>query len=135
MSDDDWNTKLEKLLKETEQLKARVEALEPKAKVEFKVEPQGPIDWTQGMSMDRATMAALAAAVPDNLVRDIVGDNLRAASVVKPAETKVIPSERGWRPETPLGPPEGQRWVDAQLDVAAALDKRELEKKLGHKPE
>ena len=42
------------------------------------------------------TMAALAAAVPDNLVRDIVGDNMRAAPVEKPAEVRVVPSEGGW---------------------------------------
>ena len=130
------NDRLAKLEAENEELRARLEKLEPKeAKVEFKLPPHQQIDWTQGMSMDRSTMAALAAAVPDNLVRSIVSDNVRAGPVEKPAEVRTIPSEKGWRDQVPLGPPEGQRWVDAQLDVAAALDKRELEKKLGHKPE
>ena len=38
--------------------------------------PRGP-DGGGGMSMDRATMAAFAAAVPDSLVRNVVADNVR----------------------------------------------------------
>ena len=34
----------------------------------------------------------------------------------------------------PIHTPEGLRWVEGQLDVAAALDKAELAKKLGVKP-
>ena len=128
------NDRLAKLEAENAELRARLDKLEPKEKPEpFKPEPWQPVDWTAGMSMGRGAMAAMAAAVPDNLVRDIVGDNVRAAPVAKPPETPTVPSDHGWRDQVPLGPPEGQRWVDQQLDVQAALDKRELEKKLSGK--
>jgi hypothetical protein len=128
--------RLAALEKANAELRAELDALKPKAEPKpFKVQPMPRIDWTEGMSMDRATMASFAAAVPDSLVRSVVGDNVRSAPVTKPEEPKVIPSQKGWIEPAPLGPPAGQRWVEAQLDVAAALDKRELEKKLGHKPE
>ena len=131
MSDEDRIAKLEK---ENAELRARVEALEPKPKSEFKAEPWKRYDPTEGMSMDRSTMAALAAAVPDNLVRSIVADNMRATPVAKPAEQRVIPSDKGWRDQVPLGPYEGQKHIDAMIDVQDALDKRDLAKRLGQKP-
>ena len=132
MSDD----RITKLEAENAELKARISALEqPKTKPEFKVQPYQPIDWTANMSLPRSAIEAMVRAVPDSVVRGVVGDNYgKGAPVEKPVETKVIPSQKGWVEPAPLGPPEGQRWVDAQLDVAAALDKAELAKKLGQKP-
>jgi hypothetical protein len=124
------------LEKANAELRQRLDALEePKPKAEpFKPPPYQQIDWTANFTLPRSAVEAMVRAVPDNLVRSIVGDNVRSAPMEKPAETKVIPSQRGWVEPAPLGPYEGQRWVDMQLDAQAALDKGELEKKLGVKP-
>jgi hypothetical protein len=130
------NDRLNKLEAENAELRARLDKLEPKGpKVEFKPPPYQPVDWTAGMSMGRGAMAAMAAAVPDNIVRDIVGNNVRSAPVSKPAEPPVVPSQKGWRKPVELGPYDGQRWVDAQIDVQDALDRAERAKRLGVKPE
>jgi hypothetical protein len=132
MSDDDWNTKLEKLLKETEQLKARVEALEPKAaKVEFKVEHQGPIDWTQGMSMDRATMAEFAAAASAGGIANDSWRRLEPSSIIPQEGPKVeVVRGSGWQKERPLEMPPGVKIIDEMMAAEDIIWRRELAKKL-----
>jgi hypothetical protein len=131
---DDADARIAALENENAELKRRVEALEPKPKVEFKPgEWKGPRDWTEGMSMDRATMAAFAAAVPDHLVRSVVSDNMRSAPVAKPAEGPVVPSERGWRDQVPLEHPPGVKIIDQMMDAEDVVWRRELAKKLSGK--
>jgi hypothetical protein len=47
------------------------------------------------------------------------------------AAANVPGSGTGWAHETPLGPPPGIRYVDAQLDAQDAKDRAELVRKLG----
>ena len=129
------NDRLAKLEAENAELRARLDKLEPKSEAKpFKPEPYQPIDWTANFTLPRSAIEAMVAAVPDSLVRSVVGDNVRAAPYEKLAEAKVIPSQRGWVEPAPLGPYEGQRHVDAQLDVQDLLDKAERARRLGHKP-
>ena len=58
----------------------------------------------------------------------------RGVAPPKPAETKVIPSEKGWITPAPLESPPGVKIIDQMMDVQDALDKRDLAKKLGVKP-
>jgi hypothetical protein len=130
MSDDD--DRISKLQKENEELRARVSALEkPKqGTVEFKPgEWRGPIDWTANFTLPRSAIEAMVRAAPDSLVRSVVADNYaRGAPAEKPAEARVVPSERGWRAETPLGLPPGQATIERMLDVDDALWRAERAK-------
>ena len=58
-------------------LKARVEELERAAKPPepFKPEPYQRYDPTAGMCMPPSALAAIVAAVPDRLIKEIVRDN------------------------------------------------------------
>jgi hypothetical protein len=63
--------------KEIAALRKRIEELEAKAKPPepFKPAPYEPIDWTARMTMPPSALAAMVAAVPDRLIKDIVRDN------------------------------------------------------------
>ena len=58
------------LKKKIEELEAKLSPPKP-----FVPEPYQPIDWTARMSMPQSALAAMVAAVPDRLMRDIVRDN------------------------------------------------------------
>ncbi len=83
--------------------------------------------------MPPSAVQDLVKAVGDKQVRDIVNDlrSGRAEPGFLPPDGSP-PKERGsgWQKPTDLGTPPGIRWVDQQLDVADALDKRDLEKRL-----
>ena len=70
------NDRLAKLEAENEELRARLEKLEPKGpKVEFKPPPHQQIDWTANFTLPRSAIEAMVRTVPDGVVRDVVGDN------------------------------------------------------------
>ena len=77
----------------------------------------------------------LAKAVPDDLVQAIVQDQRRGVSDPGwlPPDRPGEPVKRtgGWVDPLPLGMPPGVKWCDQQMDVADALDRRELERRLG----
>jgi hypothetical protein len=61
----------------------------------------------------------MAAAVPDQVVRDIVGDHTRSrVAVPSPAPQKS--AGNGWQELTPLEPPPGQKHIEA---IAAHFDR------------
>jgi hypothetical protein len=65
-----------------------------------------------------------AEAVPTSLIQDLVAD-ARRSSPVAPS-SPAAPVQRGgsgWVEPMSMGPPPGQRWVDAQLDAADRADK------------
>jgi hypothetical protein len=109
-------------------LKARVAELERAAKPPepFKPQPYEPIDWTARMSMPPSALRAMVEAVPDHMLREIAMRDARAPT--SPSNT--IPSQQatggggpanapgggtGWVDPTPLRPPPGINYVDAQL--------------------
>jgi len=120
------------LKKKVEELEAKLSPPKP-----FVPEPYQPIDWTARMSMPPSALAAMVAAVPDRVIRDIVADN-RGPST----PTGMIPKSQqptggggsanvpgggtGWAHETPIGPPPGLRYVDQQLDAQDQKDRQEL---------
>jgi hypothetical protein len=82
-------------------------------------------------------------ALGNDVMRDIVADSRRSSPLVPrsplaaelgqgpTAPKPAVGNGRGWIDAVPLpSSPPGQRYVDAQLDAAAALDRAELEKKL-----
>jgi hypothetical protein len=121
-------------------LRKRIEELEAKAKPPepFKPQPYQRYDPTERMCMPPSALAAMVNAVPDHVLRDIVRDNRGAPT----GPTGAIPRSTGgggpanvpgggtgWAHETPIGPPPGLRYVDAQLDAQDAKDRQELVEK------
>ena len=123
-------------------LKREVE--EPKAKLSppkpFVPEPYQRYDPTADMCMPPSALRAMVNAEPRGFMAGVVRDN-RAPST----PTGTIPSGQqrtggggpanvpgsgmGWAHETPIGPPPGLRYVDAQLDAQDAKDRAELVKR------
>lgn len=80
--------------------------------------------------MPPSAVQALAEAVSDHLVRDIVADNRRGVpgpSGLLGPSTGGNPTVRGsgWQKPTPLEPPSGVRYCDQIADHFAALDRAE----------
>ena len=119
------------LKREVEELKAKLAPPKP-----FVSPPHRQYDPTAGMSMPPSALRAMVAAEPRNFMRDVVRDNRGAPT----GPTSAIPrstdggggsanapgSGTGWAHETPIGPPPGLRYVDAQLDAQDAKDRAEL---------
>ena len=84
--------------------------------------------------MPHSAIKAMTDVVDDKLAREIVSD-LRSG-VGEPGgflgPEKTVPKERGsgWINPTPLTPPSGVEHCDRIAEHFAALDKRELEKRL-----
>ena len=119
---------LAKLRREMEELKAKFSPPKP-----FVPEPPWHFDPTANMSMPPSALAAMVAATPDHMLRDIVHDN--RAPTGRPGmipgssqPTSPRPSAgdgTGWAREIPLGPSMHQRYVTAQLDAQDAKDRQE----------
>ena len=88
------------------------------------------------MTMPPSALREMIAAEPAGFMKAVVGDNRapsgRAGAVPTSGQAS---SERhggtpgdgtGWSREIPLGPSMHQRYVDQQLDAAAAKDRAEL---------
>jgi hypothetical protein len=85
------------------------------------------------MTMPPSALRAMVAAVPDQLMRDIVRDHAGAPTgptTMNPASTSrgggpanVPGSGTGWSREIPLGPSPHQRYVDQQIDAQDVKDK------------
>jgi hypothetical protein len=120
------------LKREVEELKAKLSPPKP-----FVPEPYQRYDPTAGMCMPPSALAAMVAAVPDHVIRDIAMRDNRAPTgrpgmipnsqrLTGGAPANTPGSGTGWAHETPIGPPPGLRYVDAQLDVQDANDRQEL---------
>jgi hypothetical protein len=122
------------LKREVEELKAKLAPPKP-----FKPEPFQRYDPTAGMCMPPSALAAMVAAVPDRVIREIAMRDNRAPT----GRPGMIPSSHqqssgggssgnvpgsgtGWAHETPIGPPPGLRYVDQQLDAQDAKDRQDL---------
>jgi hypothetical protein len=120
-------------------LKARVEELERAAKppAPSKPQPHQQYDPTAGMCMPPSALAAMVAAVPDRVLRDIVHDNRgpRTPTGTIPRSEQpsggggpanVSGSGTGWAHEIPLSPPPGVQQSDKLVDAQDARDRAEL---------
>jgi hypothetical protein len=121
------------LKKKVEELEAKLSPPKP-----FVPQPQERYDPTAGMCMPPSALRAMLAAEPRGFMAGVVRDNRGAPT----GPTGAIPrsqqqlagggpanvpgSGTGWAHETPLGPPPGLRYVDAQLDAQDAKDRAEL---------
>ena len=110
------------LKREVEELKAKLSPPKP-----FVPQPHQQYDPTAGMCMPPSALAAMVAAVPDHMLREIAMRDNRAPtgrpgmiptnqqSSGGGGSANVLGSGTGWAHETPIDPPPGIHWVDAQL--------------------
>ena len=129
-------------------LRKRIEELEAKAKPPepekpFVPQPYQRYDPTAGMCMPPSALAAMVAAVPDHVIREIAMRDNRAPtgrpgmiptsqqSTGGGGSANVPGSGTGWAHETPLGPPPGVAQADRLMDEADRRDRAELARKLG----
>jgi len=132
---------LRKLKARGAELEARIAKLEADAKPEpppkpFVPEPYQRYDPTANMCMPRSAMEAMVAAEPRGFMAGVVHDNRaptgRPGAI--PSSTQVAGNRApanvpgggtGWVNPSPLSPPPGINYVDAQLDAQDAKDRQE----------
>jgi hypothetical protein len=129
--------KKQELETELAALRERVAELEAKAKPPepFKETPYQRYDPTAGMSMPPSALAAMVAAVPDSVMRDVIRDNRGAPTgptTMAPSSssqgggpTNVPGSGTGWAHEAPLSNPPGTNYADRLMDAQDAKDRHE----------
>lgn len=124
---------------ELEELKAEIEAqrvqlqklydqLNPKPFVPM-VMPR--FDPTEGMSMPRSAMQAMAAVDTSGLQEDLRAFQQKQRSVTSPEPQR--PRGSGWRDEVPLDVPGGQSTIaacDRLMDAQDKIDRAELAERL-----
>jgi hypothetical protein len=138
MSDEDVSKRIAALEAELAALKAQMKPAEdvPKAR-----KPWPKYDPTEGMGMPPSAMKPMVNLIPDPPKGG--GFNAHAHAQSKPGvpggfgeppkSTSVGAVERGsgWVEPAKLDSPPGLKYVDQQLDVADAIDKTELRRRLG----
>ena len=120
------------LRKRIEELEARTKPPEPSKP--FVPQPYQRYDPTEGMCMPPSALRAMVAAEPRGFMAGVVHDNRAPGtptgtiprSTGGGGQANVPGSGTGWAHETPIGPPPGLRYVDAQLDAQDAKDRAEL---------
>jgi hypothetical protein len=142
MSEDD--NELAKLRKEVADLKQRIDP-PPRQPSTYQ-----PIDYTQGMSMDRETMQVMIDG-SKSFIADLRAD-ARRSLVTEPSSPAATTKEQriadslkgtssaaqsqpqrrgsGYRDEAPLGPPPGIDLMDRMMDAQDAQDRIELARKI-----
>jgi hypothetical protein len=112
----------EQRIAELEKELAKLKGEEPRPS-----EPWPKFDPTAQMTMPPSAVAAMVAAVPDNIMRDIVGDARRSVeprSMIAEAQRTEEPKPKGtgFIDPVPLRPPPGVKLLDEMMDVEAAKD-------------
>ena len=135
--DDEVVKRIAALETELAALKAQV-VKPPEKPIERKPWPK--YDPTEGFRLPASAAKAMAAIVPDP--KPGPGFNAHAHAQTKPGvpggfgppntePAKPVERGSGWTEPRPLEGPSGLRYVDQQIDVQDAIDRRELERKLG----
>jgi hypothetical protein len=122
----------------------RVAELEAKLRGErpapFKPEPYQPRDYTAGASMDADTKRELAKSFPADLVRDLRADAFKPNPVTGTSQAQLtkggndrvqIQRGTGWQDERKIEPPPGVALADRLMDMQDAIDKADLQRRLG----
>jgi hypothetical protein len=125
---------------EVQALRAEVERLKPKP-MPSEAEIAAHRSWMHELAERRMAgasnfspdqLAAFAAAVPDDVAKDIVArggvrppSGHGAGSTVS-APLSLSPNNSGWREATPIGPPPGIAQADKLMDAQDAKDRHEL---------
>jgi hypothetical protein len=117
-------------------LKARITALEKAAAPPepFTPEPLQRFDPTARMAMPESTLAAMIAAVPDHVMKDVIAkggiqppSGAGASGTISSVhQSPGLPGSTGWRPEVPFGPQPGINYIDRMLDEQDRRDRAEL---------
>ena len=117
---------LEKELAEQKEQLARVRGEPHKSVVDWKWQP---IDYTAGMSMGPSAIRKMAEAVPDTVIRDLVGDVRRGDAHRIVPQSPSPERGTGWAPDTPF--PDRSREFElmdriVESQVGGANDTRKL---------
>jgi hypothetical protein len=129
------------LQKQLADLSAKLEAM-GKPVTPMPREPYQPRDYTARASMDAETKRELAKAIPDDLARDLRADLARGNPITQSAAQLTpdrgsggvqIQRGSGWAEPNPLSAPPGVPIMDRLMDMQDAIDKRDLERRLGTK--
>ena len=119
--------RIAKLERELAELKAQVKPAPEKPR-----EPWPKYDPTEGFRLPASAVQAMVDVVPD--MRAIVEEQRHGRSepggFLGPEKPRAKERGSGWINPTPLTPPSGVEHCDRIADHFAALDKRELEKRL-----
>jgi len=129
-------------------LKKKVEALEAKLsppKSDFK--PMSDAEWIDEMHQMRERRMSMAtppsvvrdlAVIPDHIVKGIVEDRhapTSASGMIPSSQQRAEPGSKsstpGYVDPRPLGPPDGIKWVDAQMIADEVRQRAELKRKGG----
>ena len=123
MADEATTTSTPNLLDEEAlvELERRIAAMEPGP---FRREWEGIV----AIERNRQRIRAIERATKVTLPPDNRGWTGKPAPPASTPEAKPPQPARGFTDDAPLGPPPGLRWVDQQLDAAAARDRMEREK-------
>jgi hypothetical protein len=125
----DIQDRIAKLERELAELKAQVK---PPVKPPEPQKPWPKYDPTEGFRLPASAVKAMVDVVPD--FRGIAQEQKHGRSepgFLKPTEAGPVVRGTGWQNPEPLGNPPGIKYVDQLIDVQDAVDKRELEKRLG----
>jgi hypothetical protein len=122
------NEELDELKAENAKLTDRI------AKLENQLNPKplpesnrGPVDYTEGFSMPRNAMEAMALS--DGLINDLRADSRKANPINPPTPSQPQPTQRftpNWVDGRPLEPPPGQKYIDAMMNAQDAIDREAL---------
>jgi hypothetical protein len=158
ISDDPWRgqyrMRMEDAMTDADDLAARIATLEAElAALKAQMKPAEPLtvakgawpkyDPTEGFRLPASAALAMARVVPDPPKGG--GFNAHAHAQTKvgvpggfgeaPKSTggKAVERGSGWVEPSKLESPPGLKWVDQQIDVADAIDRAELKRRLGGK--
>jgi hypothetical protein len=138
--DEEFEARLAASEKRVAELEAKL-AGEPPAPT-FKRAPQAPFDPTARATMPPSALRDLVAAVPDKLMADLRSDATKPNPVTGATPAQLTRGDggqveirrgTGWQEPNPLRQPAGVELCDRLLDMADAIDKADLARRLGGK--
>ena len=126
------DAELEKLV---EELTAKVAKLEAERGPPSGPRPHGPTyDPTANMRMPDSAVAEMSRVVGNVEIAQIAKDHVGRPTTLPGARVEQVKRGWGWVDPPKLGPPSGIDLCDRMMDQQDAIDKAELERRLGRKP-
>jgi hypothetical protein len=119
-----------KAMSELDDLKKEVKELRDQLNPPPRAPSNHPrFDPTEGMSMPANALAAMVAAVPEGLMRDLRADALKpnpvTGSMTRPeTEPPRVIGSKGWIDPRPLGPQPGISIIDQMCEAADRRERR-----------
>jgi hypothetical protein len=125
---------VEKRIADLEREIAELKAKQPKEEKPFVGKPWKKIDYTAQMTMPPSAVRAMCDAVPDDVLRAVVGDHRRGVSqpggLIKDEGEKPKVKGSGWVDAAPLGPDPSVKHIDRIASHFDQLDRLETAAKI-----